>query len=64
MLGGLFGLARGILAVGIIVLLCGLTSLPREEVWRNAMFSAPLEALVISSLPWLPQGIAKHINYD
>jgi len=64
MLGGVFGLARGILAVAIIVLLCGLTSLPREEVWRNAMFSAPLEALVISSMPWLPQGIAKHINYD
>lgn len=64
MLGGVFGLARGILAVSIIVLLCGLTNLPREEVWRNAMFSAPLEALVISSLPWLPQGIAKHINYD
>jgi membrane protein required for colicin V production len=64
MLGAFFGLARGVVAVSIIVLLCGLTSLPHEEGWRNAMFSAPLEALVVSALPWLPQDIAKHINYD
>ena len=63
-LGALFGMARGILIVSIVVLLGGLTTLPHETFWRNAMFSAPLEALVISALPWLPQGIAKHINYD
>ena len=64
MLGAFFGLARGVLIVGVIVLLGGLTTLPRETFWRDAMFSAPFEALVISALPWLPEGIAKHINYD
>jgi membrane protein required for colicin V production len=63
-LGALFGLVRGVLIVSIIVLLGGLTTLPREPFWRDAMFSAPLEALVTSALPWLPEGIAKHINYD
>lgn len=63
-LGALFGMARGILIVSIVVLLGGLTTLPHEAFWRNAMFSAPLEALVVSALPWLPEGIAKHINYD
>lgn len=63
-LGALFGLARGVLIVSIIVLLAGLTTLPHETFWRNAMFSAPFEALVVSALPWLPEGIAKHINYD
>lgn len=63
-LGALFGLARGIIIVSVMVLLAGLTSLPREASWRNAMFSASLEALVVSALPWLPQGIAKHIKYD
>lgn len=63
-LGALFGLARGVLVVSIVVLLGGLTTLPRETFWRNAMFSAPFEALVVSALPWLPDGIAKHINYD
>lgn len=64
LLGALFGLARGILIVAIIVLLGGLTTLPRETFWRDAMFSAPFEALVTNALPWLPEGIAKHINYD
>lgn len=63
-LGALFGLARGVIIVGVAVLLAGLTALPREPFWRNAMFSAPFEAMVLSALPWLPQGIAKHINYD
>jgi len=64
LLGAFFGLARGVLIVGVIVLLGGLTTLPRETFWRDAMFSAPFEALVTSALPWLPEGIAKHINYD
>jgi len=41
-LGALFGLARGVLIVGIIVFLAGLTSIPKDARWRNAMFSAPL----------------------
>jgi membrane protein required for colicin V production len=64
LLGALFGLARGLLIVCIVVFLAGLTSLPNDARWRNAMFSAPLEALVISMLPWVPISIAKHVKYD
>jgi membrane protein required for colicin V production len=63
-LGGLFGCARGLLIVGVLVLLGGLTSLPQDPRWRNAMFSAPLEAMVLSCKPWLPPEMAKHIKYD
>ena len=63
-LGALFGLARGMIIVGVLVLLGGLTTLPKDVRWRNAMFSAPLEAMVISLLPWFPTGIAKHVKYD
>lgn len=63
-LGALFGLARGIVIVGVLVLLGGLTTLPKDVRWRNAMFSAPLEAMVISLLPWFPTDIAKHVKYD
>jgi len=63
-LGGLFGLARGLLIVCVFVFLAGLTSLPKEELWTNAMFSAPLEVLVKSMLPWLPQSVTKHVKYD
>lgn len=64
LLGTFFGLARGILIVCIIVFLAGLTELPSDARWRNAMFSAPLEALVNSMLPWVPISIAKHVKYD
>lgn len=64
LLGAVFGLARGMLIVCIVVFLAGLTDLPNDARWRNAMFSAPIEALVISLLPWLPISIAKHVKYD
>lgn len=63
-LGGVFGLARGLLVVMVIVLLAGLTSLPRQPVWNNAMLSAPLEALAIFVKPWLPQYLSQRITYD
>lgn len=62
--GAAFGLTRGLLIVCILVFLAGLTDAPKDERWRNAMFSAPIEALVISLLPWIPVSIAKHIKYD
>ncbi|MDZ4141251.1 MAG: CvpA family protein [Methylotenera sp.] len=64
LLGAAFGLVRGLLIVCILVFLAGLTNVPKDERWRNAMFSAPIEALVISLLPWIPANIAKHIKYE
>ncbi len=63
-LGSLFGLARGLLIVGVLVLLGGLTSLPQEPSWRNAMFSAPMEAMVLACKPWLPEEMTKHLKFD
>jgi membrane protein required for colicin V production len=63
-LGALFGVMRGMLIVLVLVFLAGLTTLPKREFWRNAMFSAPLEAALVSMKPWLPQELAKHISYN
>lgn len=63
-LGALFGLTRGLLIVMVLVLLAGLTPLPHQGFWRNAMLSAPLEAFVVVVKPWLPEQLAKRINYD
>ena len=62
--GALFGVARGLLIVCVLVFLAGLTSLPKDARWTNAMFSAPLEVLVKSMMPWLPQTVTKHVAYD
>ncbi len=63
-LGAVFGVLRGILVVCILVLLAGFTGFPRDPMWRNAMFAAPLEAVVLAQLSWLPADIAKHVKYD
>lgn len=63
-LGAFFGLARGLLVVLVLVLLAGLTSLPQDPRWRNAMLSAPLEAAVYSVLHWFPRDIAERVKYD
>ena len=63
-LGAVFGILRGVLVVCVLVLLAGFTGLPRDPMWRNAMFAAPLEAAVLAQLSWLPADIAKHVKYD
>lgn len=64
LLGAMFGVLRGVLIVCVVVFLAGLTEVPKDARWRNAMFSAPIEALVNSMLPWVPSSIAKHVKYD
>jgi membrane protein required for colicin V production len=62
-LGAVFGLVRGLVIVMIAVLLAGLTALPRQAAWRHAMMSAPLVTLASLVKVWLPEDLAKHINY-
>ena len=64
LLGGFFGFARGMLIVMVLVLLAGLTKLPRQPQWTEAMLSPPLEALAGAARPWLPQILAANVSYD
>jgi membrane protein required for colicin V production len=61
--GGIFGLARGLLVVMILVLLAGLTSLPRQPSWRDAALTGPLEAFAGYIKAWLPSDLSKRIKY-
>ena len=63
-IGAVFGFARGLLIVCVLVFLAGLTSLPKDARWTNAMFSSPLEALVKTMLPFVPKIVANHVKYD
>jgi len=62
--GVVFGFARGLLIVCVLVFLAGLTSLPKKKMWTDAMLSSPLEMIVISALPWLPGSVTKHVKFD
>ena len=63
-LGAVFGLARGLLMVLILVLLGGLTSLPKQPMWKDALFSSQLEKVATYVKTWLPEGLSKRINYQ
>ena len=56
-LGAFFGLARGVLVAVLIVLLAGLTPLPREPYWRDAYFRVPLETMASWMRPRLPNAV-------
>ncbi|QEL55304.1 CvpA family protein [Chromobacterium paludis] len=64
LLGGMFGLARGVVLVTVMVLLGGLSSLPQKPMWRNAVLAAPFESLALSLRPWLPPMMANNLHYD
>lgn len=64
LLGGMFGFLRGLLIVTVLMILAGMTQLPKDERWTNAMFSAPLEALVKTVLVWLPKSITQHVSFE
>jgi membrane protein required for colicin V production len=62
--GAIFGILRGMLILGVLVFLCGLTDVPKTPSWSAAMFSAPLEAMVMSAKSWMPPAIAERISYQ
>ena len=62
-LGGCFGAVRGGLIVFALALLVGIGGFAKEAWWREASLSAPLEAAVSASRPWLPEPFAKRLRY-
>jgi len=62
-LGTLFGVVRSLLMVLAGVLIGGLTELPRQAWWREALLAPPLETAVVAAKPWLPPQVAQRIHY-
>lgn len=62
-LGGLFGLARGIVIVLAGVILCGMTELPKQAFWQQALLSPIAETGARTVKPFLPAAMAQHVNF-
>ncbi len=62
-LGGLFGVLRGALIILILVLLAGMTDIPKQAFWRHAKFSRTAEEAALLARPMLPDNVAKRIHY-
>ena len=62
-LGAVFGLARGILFVLILVTLAGFTPLPDEPWWKNAMFSKQVVGVVQQIKSRVPEPLRAWLPY-
>jgi membrane protein required for colicin V production len=61
-LGLLFGLVRGVLLVLLLVAAAGLTELPKQDFWRDALLRPFAEQGVRELKPLLPDGLAAYIH--
>jgi len=61
--GLVFGIARGMVVVAMLVLLAGLTSLPNDSWWRESMLIAPFQSLALWLRDQAPAGVAGFVAY-
>ena len=62
-LGGLFGLARGLVIILAVVLVCGMTAIPKQAFWTEAIFSPLAETAARTVKPFLPGDFARHVQF-
>ena len=63
-LGALFGLARAVLVVLAAALVAGLTSLPRNPIWKESASGRYLAQAALALKPALPPAFAERLRYD
>lgn len=63
-LGGAFGLLRGLVLVVGMVLLAGLTTVPTYGFWDGSLLIGPFEGLATWILGILPDHVAAHFSYS
>ena len=63
-LGAVFGVLRGVLVIGLLVLLAGLTPFPQDTWWRQSSLLPVLQQQVIAYKVYLPEQIAKNFDFN
>ncbi|NOT17960.1 MAG: CvpA family protein [Sulfuriferula sp.] len=63
LLGLLFGAIRGVLVVTTLVLLAGLTALPKILLWQQSLLIPVFIKLATIVMPWLPDSLIQHIHF-
>lgn len=63
LVGAVFGLARGVALVGVVVLLAGFTQLPRERWWNESMLLPQFESLAVWMKSFLPADVQSNLDF-
>ena len=61
--GLFFGMLRGGLVVLVIAVVAGMTPLPSQDWWKQALLSPYVERAVMITLPWLPIEVQSRVHY-
>ena len=64
LLGGVFGLLRGVVVVVIVVMLASLTPFPQDNWWRQSKFLPVFQNQITIYKVYLPQSIAENFNFS
>ena len=62
--GAVLGAVRGAAVVVVMVLLAGLTSLPKKADWRDAYLVGVFQPAASKILEWLPSSVARQFRYS
>lgn len=63
MLGVVFGVARGIVIVAILVLFAGLTPMPQDSWWQSSQLIGYFQEFAMWMREYLPEDISENISY-
>ena len=62
--GLIFGIARGVFLIVILVMLAGLTPLPESPWWKDSQLLPVFQSLAVWFKLHMPDGIASYLNYQ
>jgi len=62
-IGMLFGIARGIVLIGILVLLAGFTAVPQDPWWKQSILIGHFQQLALTLAELLPDDMANRIRF-
>jgi membrane protein required for colicin V production len=63
MLGVVFGVARGVVIVAILVLFAGLTPMPQDSWWQSSQLIGYFQEFAMWMREYLPEDISENISY-
>jgi len=61
--GFIFGIARGVLVMAVLVLLAGLTPLPQDPWWVESSLIVPFQELSVWLREQIPEGVSGYFSY-
>jgi membrane protein required for colicin V production len=64
LLGGIFGAARGLVLVIVVLLVAGFTPIPADPWWKDSQVIQRLLPVADWAASFLPESVSKHLDFE